>query len=111
MTTSATFPKLTSLPARQILDGSIRGQYAHLPTMTIGEVVIEGDTAVPMHRHPHEQVTYVVEGRFEFTVDSETTILEPGMAALIPGGARHGGRTITKCRVIDVFTPARDDYR
>jgi quercetin dioxygenase-like cupin family protein len=107
----ATFPKLASLPARAILDGSIRGQYAHLSTMTIGEVIIDADTVVPMHSHPHEQATYVIEGRFEFTVASETTILEPGMVALVPSGAGHGGRTITKCRVIDVFSPARDDYR
>lgn len=105
------FTKLASLPTREILDGSIRGQYAHLPTMTIGEVRIDANTVVPMHQHPHAQTTYIIEGRFEFTVDGETTILEPGMVALIPSGATHGGRTITACRVIDVFAPAREDYR
>jgi unsaturated pyranuronate lyase len=108
---TATFPKLTSLPTREILGGAIRGQYAHLPTMTIGEVLLDASTIVPMHSHPHEQVTYVIDGRFEFTVGNETTVLEPGMAALIPSGATHGGKTITSCRVIDVFSPARDDYR
>ena len=108
---STSFSRLASLPAREILDGSIRGRYAHLPTMTIGEVRIDANTVVPMHSHPHEQTTYVIDGRFEFTVDGETVILEPGMVALIPGGALHGGRTITECRVIDVFSPARDDYR
>ena len=111
LTMTTTFPKLTSLPVREILDGTIRGQYAHLVALTLGEVLIDADTLVPMHNHPHEQITYVIEGRFEFTVGSETTILEPGMAALIPGGVTHGGKTITACRVIDVFSPARDDYR
>ena len=106
-----TFPVLTSLPPRNILDGTIRGHYAHLAGMTIGEVHLDGGTTVPMHSHPHEQVTYVITGRFEFTVGDETTVLEPGMAALIPGGALHGGRTVTACRVIDVFAPAREDYR
>ena len=108
---STSFSKLGSLPAREILDGSIRGRYAHLRTMTIGEVWLDANTVVPMHSHPHEQTTYVMEGRFEFTVAGETAILEPGMVALIPSGALHGGRTITTCRVIDVFSPARDDYR
>jgi len=108
---TTTFPKLTSLPVRKILDGSLSGYYAHLATMTIGEVLLDGDATVPMHTHPHEQITYVIEGRFEFTVGDETTILEPGMAALIPSGVPHGGRTITACRVIDVFSPPRDDYR
>jgi quercetin dioxygenase-like cupin family protein len=105
------FVKLTAIPERAILDGSIRGHYAHLPGMTAGEVLLDVNTTVPVHSHPHEQVTYVIEGRFEFTVGEETTVLEPGMAALIPGGAPHGGRTLTACRVIDVFSPARDDYR
>jgi quercetin dioxygenase-like cupin family protein len=107
----APFTKLTSLPQRAILDGSIRGHYAHLPGVTVGEVHLDAGTNVPMHAHPHEQVTYVIEGRFEFTVGDETTVLEPGMVALIPGGALHGGKTLTTCRVIDVFSPARDDYR
>lgn len=106
-----TFPVLASLPAREILGGSIRGHYAHLPGMTVGEISLDAGVVVPMHAHPHEQVTYVIEGRFEFTVGSQTAILEPGAAALIPGGVMHGGRTITSCRVLDAFAPARDDYR
>ncbi|HYV96827.1 MAG TPA: cupin domain-containing protein [Gemmatimonadaceae bacterium] len=108
---SFTYPVLRNLSPRAILDGSIRGHYAHLPGMTIGEVHLDANTVVPMHEHPHEQITYVVEGRFEFTVGTETTILEPGTAAMIPGGAKHGGKTLTACKVIDIFAPAREDYR
>jgi quercetin dioxygenase-like cupin family protein len=79
--------------------------------MTIGEVHLDANAVVPMHEHPHEQFTYVMEGRFQFTVGGETTILEPGMVALIPGGVPHRGTTLTACRVIDVFSPVREDYR
>ena len=106
-----TFLRLAELPPREILDGTIRGHYAHGAAITIGEVLLEPHTVVPMHDHPHEQMTYIVEGRFEFTVGTETKILEPGMVVLIPGGARHGGKTLTACRVIDVFSPIREDYR
>jgi quercetin dioxygenase-like cupin family protein len=115
MTTSnvntITFPRLADIPARAILDGSIRGHYAHTEAMTIGEVHLDANTVVPMHEHPHEQLTYVMDGRFQFTVGDETTILEPGTLAIIPGGVRHGGTTLTACRVIDVFAPVREDYR
>jgi hypothetical protein len=30
---------------------------------------------------------------------------------LIPGGVTHGGTTLTACKVIDVFSPIREDYR
>ena len=105
------FSKLAGLPARAILNGAIQGRYAHAKAMTIGEVLLEPNTVVPMHDHPHEQLSYVIEGRFEFTVGSETTILEPGMVALIPGGVTHGGTTLTACKVIDIFSPVREDYR
>lgn len=105
------FATLASLPPKLIFNGTIRGHYMHLGQMTLGEVELDADTDVPMHEHPHEQMTYVLSGRFQFTVGERTTVLEPGMVAIIPGGARHGGRTLTACRVIDVFAPAREDYR
>ena len=105
------FATLASLPVKEIFGGTIRGHYTHLAKLTVGEVELDGGTVVPSHQHPHEQVTYVLAGRFEFTVGGGTTVLEPGMAAIIPGGVMHGGKTLTACRVLDVFSPARDDYR
>jgi len=105
------FTTLASLPAKEIFGGSVRGHYAHLERLTVGEVRLQANTTVPLHQHPHEQVTYVIEGRFQFTVGAETKVLEPGMAALIPGGVMHGGTTLTACRVIDLFSPVREDYR
>ena len=40
--------------------GSIRGHYAHLARLTVGEVHLAAGTVVPLHDHPHEQVTYVI---------------------------------------------------
>ena len=105
------FATLISLPVKEIFSGTVRGHYAHLERMTVGEVEVDAHTNVPMHQHPHEQVTYVLSGRFEFTVGHETTILEPGMVALIPPNTLHGGITLTACRVLDIFAPVREDYR
>jgi quercetin dioxygenase-like cupin family protein len=105
------FTTLASLPAKKIFGGAVRGHYAHLDRLTLGEIVLQANTTIPLHSHPHEQVTYVIAGLFQFTVGTETQVLEPGMAALIPGGVPHGGTTLTDCRVIDVFSPVREDYR
>ena len=79
--------------------------------MTIGEVEFRADTVLPMHSHPHEQVTYVLSGRVQLTVGRETAILTAGMVMLVPGGVTHGGIALTDARVIDVFSPVREDYR
>jgi len=105
------FATLASLPAKEIFNGTIRGHYAHGERTTIGEVFLQPNTVVPMHTHPHEQLTYILEGRFQFTVGDQNTVLEPGMVAFIPGNVPHGGTTLTACRVIDVFSPVREDYR
>ena len=105
------FTTLASLPPKEIFGGAVRGHYAHLERMTVGEVTLQANTTIPLHQHPHEQVTYVIEGRFRFTIGDETKELGPGMAALIPGGVMHGGTTLTPCKVIDLFSPVREDYR
>ena len=105
------FTTLASQPAKEILGGTIRGHYAHLDRLTIGEVELRAGSVLPMHHHPHEQITYVLNGRLEFTVGDKTATLEPGMIALIPGGVLHGGKALSVCRVIDVFSPVREDYR
>jgi quercetin dioxygenase-like cupin family protein len=105
------FAKLASIPAKEIFGGAVRGHYVHAERVTLGEVSLQANTTIPLHQHPHEQLTYVIEGRFQFTIGDETTILEPGMVAVIPGNVPHGGTTHTACRVIDLFAPVREDYR
>jgi quercetin dioxygenase-like cupin family protein len=101
---------LAELPAKNIFAG-VTGHYAHLSKMTFGEVELAADTVVPLHQHPHDQCSYVLAGRVEFTVGHETRMMQAGDCAVIPGGTTHGCRTLTACRILDTFAPAREDYR
>lgn len=105
------FARLASLPPRSLFNGTIRGHYAHLERSTVGEVHLDTGTDLPTHQHPHEQFTYVIAGRFEFTIGDETAVLEPGMIAIVPANVPHRGRALTAVRVLDVFAPVREDYR
>lgn len=69
----------------------------------------KGGEGLP-HNHPHVQTTYVTEGRFEFTISGETTILEPGDAAIIPSNAIHSCVCLEDGVLLDAFTPRRDDF-
>ena len=53
----------------------------------------------------------MLEGEFEITVGGNPLSLKPGDVVVIPGNVPHSGRAISKCRILDVFSPARDDYR
>lgn len=65
-------------------------------------------TTAPMHVHVEEQITIVLDGEFEFTLDGDTRTMRAGDVAVIPSWVPHGARTKeTTCREIDVFNPPR----
>jgi quercetin dioxygenase-like cupin family protein len=105
------FTNIERIATRNIFGTQIRGRYTHGDHSTVGDVALDADTVIPIHDHPHEQITYLLEGRMHFVVGVETMTMKPGDIAIIPGGVSHGGRTVSACRVIDVFAPARDDHR
>ena len=63
-----------------------------------------------MHCHPHTQVTYIVSGRYRFTIDGQPSEVGPGDAFIIPSGAEHGCLCLEEGVLIDSFTPRRDDF-
>ena len=62
------------------------------------------------HTHPHSQITYVVSGRFDYTVSGETRTLGPGDSVFVPSDAVHGMVCLEKGEIIDMFAPERKDF-
>ena len=89
----------------------IHSSMEHSAQSTFGCVTLEAGVVAPIHSHLHEQWTYVLEGEMEFTLNGETQLLLPGMGAYIASNVLHGAKAVTACKVIDVFTPVREDYR
>ena len=102
--------KLDKVPQRTLIPG-YHVKFVHSGNMTFAYWDIEAGSPLPEHSHPHEQVTHMLDGKFEITVDTETFVLEPGSVMVIPGNAKHSGKALTNCRILDVFYPIRKDYR
>jgi quercetin dioxygenase-like cupin family protein len=62
------------------------------------------------HSHPHEQLVYVIRGHLRFTGGNETFEARDGDSFVVPGGLEHQASAIEESEVLDVFTPAREDY-
>jgi quercetin dioxygenase-like cupin family protein len=76
--------------------------------MLVNFVHYRPHTEAPVHAHEEEQVTFVLEGEFEFNLDGEVRTMAPGMAVLVPPGVPHGARTRhSVCVEVDVFSPPR----
>lgn len=101
---------IADVEQKEIVPG-FRARLIHGDSMTIAYWEIDGGNSLPEHSHPHEQLVNMVEGEFELTVDGTPNHLRPGDVYVIPGDVPHSGRSITDCRIIDVWHPCRDDYR
>jgi quercetin dioxygenase-like cupin family protein len=104
------FHTLDEIEQRELLPG-LHVRFLHSENMTAAYWFIEAGSEMPVHTHPHEQITNVLEGELELTLGEESRVLGPGTAAVIAPEIPHGGRAVSDCRVIDVFHPVREDYR
>lgn len=85
---------------------SIAGDRLHVAWIRIAP-----ETALPLHRHPHEQIGTVLEGAIVVTIAGETRRIEPGGSYVAPSGVEHGGETGTEgVLVLEAFTPVREEY-
>ena len=78
--------------------------------MTLAFWEVKAGSPLPEHAHHHEQVANVLEGEYELTVNGETRRLRAGEAVIIPSNVPHSGIAITDCKLLDVFSPVREDY-
>ena len=63
-----------------------------------------------LHHHPHTQITYVVSGRFEFTVGGEKKVVGAGDSMLKKDGVEHGCVCLEEGILLDIFSPMREDF-
>ena len=63
-----------------------------------------------LHSHPHTQITYVVSGKFEFTIDGETRVVTAGDTLLKEDGVVHGCTCLEAGKLLDIFNPMREDF-
>ena len=62
------------------------------------------------HSHPHDQMAFVVQGRLKVTAGGKTLEVHAGDSFVVRGGVEHQATALEPSVVIDVFTPAREDY-
>jgi len=64
-----------------------------------------------LHQHIHEQITYIIEGQLDMVIDGQPCLLTAGMYHVIPSNTPHSAIARTNCKVIDAFSPVREDYK
>lgn len=96
---------------KEILGGGLsRRILAHSGKMMAVEVSFAAGAIGPMHSHPHEQLTYVLDGEFEFTIGDETQIVQAGDTLYKKPDIMHGCVCLKEGKLLDTFTPVREDF-
>lgn len=90
--------------------GSRRRVILSLPELMLVEFSFHKGGVGPLHSHPHVQTSYVAEGVFEVTIDGVTETISAGGGYIVPSGLVHGVKALEAGRLIDTFTPRRDDF-
>ncbi|MCF7935750.1 MAG: cupin domain-containing protein [Synergistales bacterium] len=86
-------------------------RFVHSDNATLAYWRIEEGASLPAHSHPHEQIVNVLSGELALTVDGSEHRLKEGGVVVVPGDVEHAAQAVEECRVLDVFTPVREDYR
>jgi quercetin dioxygenase-like cupin family protein len=61
------------------------------------------------HKHPHEQMFWMISGKMDFRLGSERRLCGPGDVGVIPGGTEHEAWFPEDTEIVDVFAPPRED--
>ncbi|MBF9003222.1 MULTISPECIES: cupin domain-containing protein [Vibrio] len=91
-------------------DGVSRKILAYSDNIMSVEVHFEKGAIGAMHNHPHEQLTYVLSGSFEFTIGDEKKVVRTGDVLYKKPNEMHGCVCLEKGVLLDNFTPMRKDF-
>ena len=59
---------------------------------------------------PHEQVSYILSGCFEYEVEGQKYILHKGDSYYVAPDLLHGAVALEEGVILDIFTPQRTDF-
>ena len=90
--------------------GVTRKVLAYEKDMMLCEITFEKDAVGQLHTHPHVQCSYILEGSFLFTVGDEKQLVKAGDSLYIPSGVTHGVSCVESGKLLDIFTPMRDEF-
>jgi Uncharacterized conserved protein, contains double-stranded beta-helix domain len=97
-------------PVQNAGEGVTRRILAYGESLMAVEVSFEEGAIGPLHSHPHTQLSYVLEGEFEFEIGGVKKVVRQGDTLYKLPNVVHGCVCRKKGKLLDVFTPYREDF-
>ena len=93
---------------RSITDGYSRG-VAVGEKLMMAHVKLEAGALTAPHSHPHEEIIYVVFGKWQIRLGDEEFVLEANQSLVVPEGVEHSSVALTETLAV-VSTNYRPEW-
>jgi quercetin dioxygenase-like cupin family protein len=97
-------------PWIEICPGIKRRTVANGKTMYQMVAQLDAGSQMSAHSHPQEQIVHILVGRMKLVVDGTPHELSAGDSFYLTSNVPHGVETLEPTRVLDTFSPPRDEY-
>ena len=104
------FAAVDASPWINVGPGNRRRVLVSQPQLMQVEFAFDAGAVGALHSHPHVQASYIAEGTFEVTIGDVMSVLGTGGSFIVPPNIVHGVKALTAGRLVDCFTPRRDDF-
>ena len=102
--------KNSKIEVEEIKPGLRRQIMAFDSDLMMVKVFFDSGVVAERHKHPHQQIAFIAEGKFEVEIDGNIELMEAGDCFMIPSNKMHGAKCIEKGILIDTFSPMREDF-
>ena len=92
------------------MNALITRQYLVGTNVMLARIVLKKGARVPMHHHFHEQISHVVAGALNFTIDGKEVVVRAGEILTIPPDVPHQVIALEDSVALDIFNPPRQDW-
>lgn len=103
--------KNSDIVLENISEGVSRKILSYSDKLMSVELNFQKNAVGAMHKHPHEQITYVISGKVCYQEEGKPdAIMITGDSYYIPPNSMHGMIALEDSKILDIFTPVREDF-
>ncbi|HZB88712.1 MAG TPA: cupin domain-containing protein [Terracidiphilus sp.] len=103
------YVRLADMPIEH-LNPLIERQFVAGEKSMLARLLLRKGCVVPLHSHPNEQITYILEGALKFSLPGKEIIVRAGEILVISGNVPHSAEALEDTIDLDVFCPPRADW-
>ncbi len=104
------FVKDAEKPLLAVAPGVQRKTLAVGAHTLMSKFFLEKGSELPLHKHPHEQIGFLVSGRIILTIGDQVCEMAPGDSWAVPGDVEHKAEVLETAEALEIFYPVRQDY-